>query len=316
MFSLDSKLELWFLVFIQLFIAIICPLALYIGWGGDTPWVFTVFIFLFPLFTTEHYLCRSKKCKYFIGFFSISFFHFLSGFGLFTDIEYKTIVVILLINSIILSIPWVLYVTIKDTFKLHFALLFLSTTWLALEYLNAQINILTPWYNLGNSLAGSIQLIQWYEFTGVSGGTFWILLTNILLFYSFQMLLKNNLKYFFSGLALLLICFIVPPVISSKIEFFYNGEEREVLVIDTNNHKDTSLMRITFNELLLASKKYISDQTSYIVWPEGALGIEIDEDRIETSSIVRRIKQILVSDKTSFIGGLTLANDERLFNAA
>lgn len=66
----------------------------------------------------------------------------------------------------------------------------------------------------------------------------------------------------------------------------------------------------------MASKKYISDQTAYVVWPEGALGIEIGEDRIETSSTVRRIKQILVSDKTSFIGGLTLASDERHFNAA
>jgi len=47
------------------------------------------------------------------------------------------------------------------------------------EHFHLSWDLAWPWLNLGNALATAPQLIQWYEFTGVRGGTLWIILTNL-----------------------------------------------------------------------------------------------------------------------------------------
>ncbi len=51
--------------------------------------------------------------------------------------------------------------------------------WLTLELLCLNMDILSPWVNLGNGLSKDILFIQWYEVTGSAGGTLWILLSNL-----------------------------------------------------------------------------------------------------------------------------------------
>ncbi len=289
---------------------------LYIGWGEEKAIVLIVFLFLFPLFATEHYLCKSKSAKYFLGLVPILLFHLLAGFNLFNGIETKTVITLLVLNSIILSIPWALYIYIKETNNLLVSLLFLLATWLTLEYFNAHADIFTPWFNLGNSLAGSVELIQWYEYTGVSGGTLWIMLTNIISFYSFYLFLNRKYGFFIFGIILVCTSFFLPQLISSKIKFADSGKQIGVVVLDINNNWDSAVMRVTFDEMLLASKTFVSDQTTYIVWPEGAFGNEIREDQIDQSYFVEKIRQVLASDKTSLISGLTINNGEKHYNSA
>ena len=52
--------------------------------------------------------------------------------------------------------------------------------WIGFEYFHHNWDLSYPWLTLGNALAGNIKLIQWYEFTGVLGGSLWILLVNSL----------------------------------------------------------------------------------------------------------------------------------------
>ena len=47
---------------------------------------------------------------------------------------------------------------------------------------NFYLNWDFSWLNLGNVFSESIYLIQWYEYTGVFGGTLWILIVNFLIF--------------------------------------------------------------------------------------------------------------------------------------
>src|ERR1035437_6204046 len=55
------------------------------------------------------------------------------------------------------------------------------TFWLAYEYISLNINIISPWLNLGNGLSKDILFIQWYEITGTAGGSLWILCSNLFL---------------------------------------------------------------------------------------------------------------------------------------
>jgi apolipoprotein N-acyltransferase len=54
--------------------------------------------------------------------------------------------------------------------------------WIAYEYLHQSWDLNFPWMTLGNGFAVSHQWVQWYEYTGVYGGTIWVWVANILLF--------------------------------------------------------------------------------------------------------------------------------------
>jgi apolipoprotein N-acyltransferase len=62
------------------------------------------------------------------------------------------------------------------------ALFVIIPFWLSFEYLHQQWDLSWTWLNLGNVFAFQSSWVQWYEFTGVSGGTLWIWLINILVF--------------------------------------------------------------------------------------------------------------------------------------
>src|SRR5664279_4308333 len=57
----------------------------------------------------------------------------------------------------------------------------LITFWLSYEYISLNVNIISPWLNLGNGLSKDILFIQWYDVTGTAGGSLWILLSNLFL---------------------------------------------------------------------------------------------------------------------------------------
>ena len=57
----------------------------------------------------------------------------------------------------------------------------LVTLWLSYELISLNVNIVSPWLNLGNGLAKDIMFVQWYELTGTAGGTLWILCSNLFL---------------------------------------------------------------------------------------------------------------------------------------
>ena len=60
--------------------------------------------------------------------------------------------------------------------------IFLAAMWIAWErqYYNVQIS--WPWLNLGGAFAMSTRSVQWYEYTGLMGGTLWIWLCNLGIF--------------------------------------------------------------------------------------------------------------------------------------
>ena len=61
----------------------------------------------------------------------------------------------------------------------YFALIFF---WISMEYIHLHWELAWPWLTLGNVFATIPEIVQWYEFTGVLGGSMWVLVINILLF--------------------------------------------------------------------------------------------------------------------------------------
>ena len=58
----------------------------------------------------------------------------------------------------------------------------LVSAWIATEYWYTVGEFSFPWLILGNGFCEVPWAVQWYEYTGVFGGSLWVLITNILLF--------------------------------------------------------------------------------------------------------------------------------------
>ena len=89
----------------------------------------------------------------------------------------------ILANSLQMSLVFGLFRLSKKRLAGVLPYIFLMTAWIAWErwyMVSAQIS--WPWLVLGNAFARSIKTIQWYEFTGTLGGSFWVWVSNLSLF--------------------------------------------------------------------------------------------------------------------------------------
>ena len=87
------------------------------------------------------------------------------------------------VNSLLMSIPLMGFRYMKNRFGSLIGYTSFIIFWMSFEYLHLQDwGLSWPWLTLGNVFAGRINWIQWYEYTGTSGGTLWVLLVNVMLF--------------------------------------------------------------------------------------------------------------------------------------
>ncbi len=183
--------------------------------------------------------------------------------------------------------------------------------WLAFEFLTLHFAILSPWINLGNGLAKDILFIQWYEATGVAGGTLWIMLSNLLLsmlFVNFRR--KDNRYKVFLGIWIAVI--IIPSIIS--ITRFYSirdifAGENEVVIVQPNIDPYTEKFTVPFeNQLKKAldmASGSITANTSWLLTPETTVDDPVDEQRADSNKYVITLRDFAGKNHgISIISGL------------
>ena len=79
-------------------------------------------------------------------------------------------------------IAFMLFHTVSKKAPKALAYTTLVTAWIATEYWYTVGDFSWPWLILGNGFSHEVWAVQWYEYTGVVGGTLWVLLSNILIF--------------------------------------------------------------------------------------------------------------------------------------
>jgi apolipoprotein N-acyltransferase len=174
------------------------------------------------------------------------------------------------------------------------------TFWLTYEYFSLNINIVSPWLNLGNGLSKDILFIQWYELTGTAGGSLWILCCNLLL----AIVLVNSIKvkrrnrfYFIAWLSIV----IIPPAISiymynSIIQNDRNGSE--VVIIQPNTDPYTEKFVIPFEDqlknVIVMANSQISASTEWVVTPETTIDDPANIDDLANNKYVKLLKEMTI----------------------
>jgi len=193
---------------------------------------------------------------------------------------------------------WLYYRLSRYTYK-WMAYAGLISFWISMEYLHQTWDLAFPWMTLGNGFAASHQFIQWYEYTGIYGGSLWILISNILAFEAYQAfrIQKGYLK--FRPLIVLGLVILI-PVTASLIR--YTGYEEKVVPVNVvtvqpNIDPYQKLGGIPTAEqmrtLIRLSDSLAQPNTEYFLWPETAIPSYSEEERIRSNPEYVQIQDFL-----------------------
>lgn len=164
----------------------------------------------------------------------------------------------------------------------------LAAAWVAAEYLYIHTDVLSfPWLAVGNGFSGSPWAVQWYEYTGVLGGSLWVLLSNIAIFEA----LKKKTAWTKVRAALTVL---VPMAVSLVIYWSYEPQSERVKAavlqpnVDCYAEKfNNTATKQVHNILDLVSQ--VPADAKIVVLPETALPDMVDDDEPQLSASVQGI---------------------------
>ena len=227
-----------------------------------------------------------------------------------------------LTNSFFMALVFLAYHFYKKSQGTYFGLVFFVAIWMCFEKLHLVWEFTWPWLNLGNVFADYHQFIQWYDTLGATGGSFWILVCNVLVFYTIRIWEAGRKRKSLIKNVSMSLGFIILPMIISLVKY-YNYSPKTVGTInvtmlqpalDPYNEKYQKDSLTIENDLLkLASENSVlqSDKKSKIdlyLSPETSLPGpgSISERGFSNSLLINNIKTFLSQHpKSVFSGGIS-----------
>lgn len=197
-------------------------------------------------------------------------------------------------NALLMSFVFLVYSGVKRRIGQAWASWLLIPLWLAWEYGHTIWDLTWTWLSIGNVFAFNHNWVQWYEITGVSGGSAWALAVNVLVFNT----IKNNreLKFVSKPVITIAAAIILPMLISYTIVLTKKplsaiNDKRNVLVVQPNidpyNTKFSLDYQSQFFKFLSLVNGKVNNQTDYLVLPETFITENLDEALISQSEELR-----------------------------
>src|SRR3989344_3696922 len=141
-------------------------------------------------------------------------------------------------NSLLMTLVFYLFHRIKKRMGNHWTAPILISVWISFEFLHFNWELSWPWLTLGNVFADVPALVQWYSWTGVFGGTLWVLMINLMLYRLIRKIYidreqRGSLRPFLIQIAAFLL---IPVLISLVLYTTYSEVKKpyEVVVIQPN----------------------------------------------------------------------------------
>jgi apolipoprotein N-acyltransferase len=202
-------------------------------------------------------------------------------------------------NSFLMSVVWWLSHVVKRYKGEAYGNLFFVFLWIGFEFLHYNWDISWPWLTLGNGFANDVFIIQWYEYTGVLGGTLWVLTLNLMIWN----VLKNNLllskKPNSKVLIIPLVVLFLPILFSVTRYLSYKEEVNPVNIVVAQPNIDPYTDKFSgmsyekqLTRLIEVSDSLGTPETDFFIGPETALH-EVWENNISRNRHVWLLKRHL-----------------------
>ncbi|MEC5157826.1 apolipoprotein N-acyltransferase [Chryseobacterium sp. MP_3.2] len=325
-----------------LLLSLISAMLLSISWPTyGIP--FFIFFALVPLLLMEHDITHFSKIKNkSLTIFGLTYLCFFIWNIVTTGWLYgaknpdgshsmMAVVFPVLFNSFFYAAIFQLFHYYKKAQGTYFGLVFFVAIWMVFEKVHLSWEFTWPWLNLGNVFSEYPKMIQWYDTLGATGGSFWILLINVYVFYTIRIYeAGRKRKSLITNIAVLAAFIFIPMGIS--LLKYNNFEEKpigqvNVLMLqpdlDPYNEKYSKDSLTILSELLTLAQENATGQVDYFIGPETSLpGYgSISERGFEQSLLLNQVKGFLSSHpKSIFATGISshrfYSRDEKESNTA
>lgn len=200
----------------------------------------------------------------------------------------------ILTNTLLMCLPWWGYHIFKKKYGRRLGYTALVCFWMLFEYIHFNWQLSWPWLTLGNAFALHPGWIQWYEYTGVAGGTLWVLIANILCFELF-LSLRNNRQRTIRLSVLLITLFTISLNASWLSQPAENKTVAPGNVVIVQPNVDPYGKYAAGNEaaqvaqLVQLSESAIDTATRLLLWPETAMSAQEWQHRIKDNSFYQPV---------------------------
>lgn len=195
-------------------------------------------------------------------------------------------------NSFLMSIPLWGFHIFKTKYGNNIGFLSFIVFWLTFEYIHLNWQLSWPWLTLGNVFATHTNWIQWYEFTGVSGGSLWVLLANLMVYKSVTN--RRSLTQMIATTIILLLPVALSYFVHPKADTKSHPATSNVIIIQPNidpysEKFDVASTDGQIRKLINLSEKNIDANTRLVLWPETALPIAVWQDKVKQNTAYKPV---------------------------
>lgn len=315
----------------NILLSIFSGLLLWLAWPPMHYTTIFLFFGLVPMLIAMENIIKSTSAKKGKLIFNITFLGFfiwnvLCVYWVYNSLKIIGEVVAMPISLIpyslgplLMSTACWLYYRFRLATNRTYGLVGLVCFWIAYEYLHQSWDLNFPWMTLGNGFAVAHQWIQWYEYTGVYGGTIWIWVINILLFLIYTGLTEAQTKPVRQKLIIAVAAVFVLPLGFSLYRYNTYNEPvnpSNIVVAQPNIDPYAKGGDIPAYQQVATLTK-LSDSigqvnTEFFIWPETAIPDPIDENHIRTNNYFLQAQRFLNKYKNGNI--ITGAETYKIYN--
>ena len=289
---------------------------------------FFIFFALVPLLMMEHDISKFSKIKkkgwviFGLSYLCFVIWNIVTTGWLYgsknPDGTHSLMAVIfpVLVNSLLYSLVFQCYHWYKNAQGTYFGLVFFVAIWMCFEKFHLSWELTWPWLNLGNAFADYPKIIQWYDTLGATGGSFWILISNVFAFYTLRIWEAGRKRKDLIKNSVILLAIILLPMLVSLMKY-QNFDEKPIGTVnvlmlqpdlDPYNEKYAKDSLTILNELLDLAEQSSKGQIDFYIAPETSLpGYgSISENGFEQSMLLNNIKNFLSKHpKSVFATGIS-----------
>jgi apolipoprotein N-acyltransferase len=299
--------------FYLFFSAILQAVLLNLAWPPHQSTVL-VFAGLVPLFFLHRSHGVNPAGIFLLSWLSFFLFHLLAAWWMYSSTVAGSLMAHM-VNSFCMAAVLLGWSVMDRSLKAGPVLSFfiLASFWISFEWLHHRWDIAWPWFTLGNVFSDRTSWIQWYSYTGVLGGSLWILGVNFLI----SEFIVKAIRYkpvvgFPWGVAAIIIA-VIPVIISSlmvlppQMKQSYN-----ILIVQPDIDPVTEKFDQMSEEQQLGKAIGLLEtvdlqHVDLVVLPETLLTQAINEDSLNQSFSLQRLKSAILSrsDAALVVGAYT-----------
>jgi apolipoprotein N-acyltransferase len=289
---------------LRILLPILPGILLYAAWPMS-PFSFLIFVAFVPLFWLEQ--TTRNDSRFFLLLLLNLFTWNISTTWWIWNASPGGAAGAIIANSALMCFPWMCYRYTKKHLGQQAAFLAFIVYWLSWEYIHHNWELSWPWLTLGNVFSTSTGWIQWYEYTGTTGGSLWVLLVNIFLFKGLQKkdpaasvwpsqektwLQKLQWKWIALGLGLVVSAIFVSYLLLPKQKDAPIHKENVVVVqpnVEAYTEKFNTDPDILIDRMIALSESQVDEHTRLLVWPETAIPVQVWEHEISSNRYYQKV---------------------------